>query len=525
MCKVCALAEQNCAIWQNLPANVDQLLHFVDNVLDCDCKARGNATKIFLHIGAGGAPSYSPLWPMFADSLQPEINGCNLTRHKWSVFGAEPIVSIAQDAERAYRMCPNVESASIETKAIDCDDNSSRAMHTLRTVLQNDTDSVSRPSLPEWSNYLSTFNKDRNALFGVSTDEATAQQMASERVTTSVSTLSLEHFMDQWKVPRIDAVRINTQGHDWQVLKQLDLQKQTQRPFCISCHVARLAPSDREHLFQYLRSAGFVWRIYGEDIVAVDSRIVWQYWEPKDANVSRSACLDLCEATVCRNGGACRLVRLTPQNLAFFVHEGLPAAVCNLRHIAQRADYIRARVVCAHGGAWIDSDTVIVRSLDPLWQRLCAERLELLGFNTSGIWQGNHLYNGFFMAPHRSRFMQAFFAKVLQQVASVERDSTLPERNWVLFGAECMSGVSYYQCMYPFIGMLNDSGDLLGRIDVEYEFDEFVDGSRFDHLLKDERIRIIPLFHTKNQMQDINADSLCTKEGTLAQFMRLALAK
>lgn len=515
-------------MWQTLPADLNQLLHFVDNVLDCDCDARRYSSKIFVHIGAGGASSHCPLWSLLAREPQTRSDS---KRYRWSVFGAEPIASLAAQTEQAYRSCANVDGASIAKEAIDVECGK-RAIYSLLSLLQESDARKDGPPLfsplPPWSNYLSTFYADQNALFGVSLDSEMAEKIASERQSTVVQTLSMQAFIDREKIERIDVLRINTQGHDWSVLQQLDLNAANRRPFCISCHVGRLQPADRENLYRYLRIAGFVWRLYGEDIVAVDSRIVWQYWESKSAQTSaRSTCLDLCEETVCRNGGACRLVRLTPHNLRLFVTEGLPTAIGNLTQIAQRADYIRARVVCAHGGAWLDSDTVVVRSLDPLWQRLCTERLELLGFNTSGIWQGNHLFNGFFMAPHHSRFMSAFFDQLLMQVASTERDASLPERNWVLFGAECMSTVSCAHCLYPSVALLNESGDLLGRTDVEYQFDEFVDGNRFDHLLKDERIRIIPLFHTKNKMHGISRDNLQCQDGnqsTLVKFMRLALS-
>lgn len=485
--------------WRRLPASLSELMSFVDNVTACDCKARGFAQKTMVHIGAGGSKKHNPLHELSkkAKSLP------------WSVIAFEPIEVFNEEIKRDYDGVGNLQivnfAVSNKTKT--------KSFFTISSEV------CEKNNLQDFFQYLSTFHRS-NALFGNSLDVETSLKVQKLRNCIETSCLDLIDAMSAVEFEQIDVLRINTQGHDWQVLKQLDLSERKTRPFCISSHVARLNRVDREELFSWLRCNGYSWRIYNNDIVAVDSHIVWQYWE-QNGNTKRSPCLDLCQQTVLRNCGNARVVCITPQNLTCFIEEGLPAPVWALKKIAQRADYIRVRAVAAHGGMWMDTDTILVRPLTPIWNRIDREPIDLVGFNTSEIWDGRNLCNGFFGAPKQSNFMRVFFEQIVQTLQCVEQDPSLPEADWVLFGARIMSKISFYQIFYPRIALLSESGQLLDCI--ENSFDQFVSENVFDHLLNDEKITIIPLFHTYNQMRNVSSETIKNPKSTLEKFLKKAL--
>jgi hypothetical protein len=72
------------------------------------------------------------------------------------------------------------------------------------------------------------------------------------------------------------------------------------------------------------------------------------------------------------------VVLVTPQTLAGYLPD-LPREILQIEEIAHKADMIRAMLVARHGGMWLDSDAIVLRDLNWIFDLL--EDYEFVGFN------------------------------------------------------------------------------------------------------------------------------------------------
>jgi SAM-dependent methyltransferase/predicted glycosyltransferase involved in capsule biosynthesis len=110
---------------------------------------------------------------------------------------------------------------------------------------------------------------------------------------------------------------------------------------------------------------------------------IWMYWEGECPEWIRR-----CQQTVFSHGSNVRL--LTVEEFRKLRDSDLDIDIERL-HVAQRADFIRAFLLARYGGLWLDSDCIVMRSLDPLLQAL--EGYEFLAHRerTAGLWANDLL--------------------------------------------------------------------------------------------------------------------------------------
>jgi hypothetical protein len=121
-------------------------------------------------------------------------------------------------------------------------------------------------------------------------------------------------------------------------------------------------------------------------------RIVWQYWENSDTYPNSIPYIDLCHETVDlhqTDGKGYKVIRLNDKNYHEYIDDINPF-IFNLKEsenqLAQKADYIRAKLLYKHGGIWLDSDAIVFRDLDMIFDKL--EHYEFYGYkiNSPCIW-------------------------------------------------------------------------------------------------------------------------------------------
>lgn len=95
---------------------------------------------------------------------------------------------------------------------------------------------------------------------------------------------------------------------------------------------------------------------------------------------------------------------ITPEN----IHEYIPALPeCFYRlQYAHQADYVRVQVLCERGGIWLDSDTIVMDSLDVLFDIMKTKEGFFIQQNNDGLW------NGVFGTRPRTRIMQYWKRKI-----------------------------------------------------------------------------------------------------------------
>ncbi len=113
------------------------------------------------------------------------------------------------------------------------------------------------------------------------------------------------------------------------------------------------------------------------------SRVVWQYWENSQKYPNGIPYIDLCQQSVelhQSDGKGYKLIRLNPRTITHYIklHPLLQNVSGDSVQLAQKADYIRARLLATYGGVWLDSDVVVLREMDSVFEKL--ERTEFYGF-------------------------------------------------------------------------------------------------------------------------------------------------
>ena len=103
-------------------------------------------------------------------------------------------------------------------------------------------------------------------------------------------------------------------------------------------------------------------------------RIVWQYWETRGR---KPAFVDGLHEIAVRNSG-CEVIQVSPETLPDYLPD-LPTDVLRIGELAHKADMIRSMLVARHGGMWLDSDAIVLRDLNPLFDLL--EQREFVCFN------------------------------------------------------------------------------------------------------------------------------------------------
>jgi len=112
-----------------------------------------------------------------------------------------------------------------------------------------------------------------------------------------------------------------------------------------------------------------------------DAPPLWLYWEcPPETTMPEY--IQLCWCTVALHcSHDLRVIGVTPDTLG----EHLPnidPCYKGLDSIAHRADYIRFNLLAEHGGIWLDSDTVVLRSLAPALDEIAETGFAAMGYRT-----------------------------------------------------------------------------------------------------------------------------------------------
>jgi hypothetical protein len=100
------------------------------------------------------------------------------------------------------------------------------------------------------------------------------------------------------------------------------------------------------------------------------------------------------------NGNGYKVHLITADNLLNYVPL-LPSCFKNLVP-AHQADYVRVQVICKYGGIWVDSDTLIMDSLDPLFHLIHTQK-ESKGFFM--LQDNNLIFNGVFGSQSNTPLM------------------------------------------------------------------------------------------------------------------------
>jgi FkbM family methyltransferase len=182
----------------------------------------------------------------------PLVEGFRTTR--WSGLLVEPVPHLYEMLVARYRDRPGVR---IERAAVSNYDGEA-ALYRLRTVPGES---------PEWFNQLATL--DREVLLK---HRSSIPEIDLLLVEERVPTVRLDTLLVRHGISRIDFLVIDTEGHDFEVLRTLDLARF--RPTLVMFEHQHLSEGDKQAAYALLETAGYDFR----ETVEGDA-IAWQKLE------------------------------------------------------------------------------------------------------------------------------------------------------------------------------------------------------------------------------------------------------
>lgn len=209
--------------------------------------------------------------------------------------------------------------------------------------------------------------------------------------------------------------------------------------------------------------------------------IIWLYWQNKPGKTMPTY-IRLCLDTIYKNcKDEFKIVLLNEKT----IYNYLPNLRKDLNklEIAQKADYIRIKLLYKYGGIWLDTDTIVMTSLLPVIQKL--ESYDFVGFGCTSIYCNNGYprpSNGFLAARKNS---------ILMKNVLIELDKKLDQKN---------SDYNYYdlgkKVIWKEINKLRKKNNY-----KYYHYGSEYDGTR----LKNKRwVRPTYYFNKTNELMDEN---------------------
>ena len=104
-------------------------------------------------------------------------------------------------------------------------------------------------------------------------------------------------------------------------------------------------------------------------------RIVWQYWENSPEYPNGIPYIELCHESVdlySSEGKGYKVIRLNKDTVKDYIdwNPYLDNMTGNSNQLAQKADYIRSKLLCKYGGIWLDSDAIVFNNLESVFDKL-----------------------------------------------------------------------------------------------------------------------------------------------------------
>jgi hypothetical protein len=110
-------------------------------------------------------------------------------------------------------------------------------------------------------------------------------------------------------------------------------------------------------------------------------RYVWTYWENKSNRIEPYAHIQLCFDTMYKHYGKYNFIILNPASIKQYL-PNVRSDLDNLM-IAQKVDYYRVALLEKYGGVWVDADTIVLKNLDKVFEKL-DNGYDFVGFGCTG---------------------------------------------------------------------------------------------------------------------------------------------
>lgn len=216
----------------------------------------------FLQIGAFDGKHYDELYEIIKDDT------------KFKGLLIEPLKNAFDELLKTYShrkdwLFENV--AITEKKEI-------RQIWTIPYELKND------PNLPEWAVGCSTLLRNSNSLFGKHCNREEFEALKKHTVIEFVQCDHLLSVLEKHNFFNIDIVQVDTEGYDWLIIKQLNLEEN--RPKIINFEFFNLTPEHYGEIITHLNMYDYSLYKFSNNIVSFQKEFVQELNSLKDEQIS-----------------------------------------------------------------------------------------------------------------------------------------------------------------------------------------------------------------------------------------------
>jgi len=184
----------------------------------------GRKNVLIVQIGSNDGCTTDPIYSLLQSNKS------------WKALLVEPVPDVFMRLKQNY---PDSNRFTLENVAIDESEGFSQ-FYSIDPAAKN-----AHPDLPIWFDQISSF--DRNHIhkhFGTTLDDFV--------ITLNIPTLSLMKLLERNHIKQIDILHIDTEGHDWIILRQLDLNRF--KPEVILFEHKHLTPTVKQEAVDFLDS-------------------------------------------------------------------------------------------------------------------------------------------------------------------------------------------------------------------------------------------------------------------------------
>ena len=205
----------------------------------------------YIQIGAMDGVRYDPMWPFLQKF--PEAIG------KADVFEPHPIHF--QRLSQNLANFPQIKCHNLAIGSPDC--NPEQTLYYVHPI------DIAMQGLPQWVEGISSFHLNKNALGGIGPHQTPEMHNLIKPYIRNrlVRAMPLKSAFDKFGIQGCDVLLTDTEGHDWEIVKQWDFQA-FGNPTVIYSEVICLLESEKKEFLSWLEQNGYDFEIQGQNVIA-----------------------------------------------------------------------------------------------------------------------------------------------------------------------------------------------------------------------------------------------------------------
>lgn len=217
--------------------------HNYDSLINLTFKNKKKLT--FVQIGAMDGKSFDPIYKY-------------IQKYKWKGILVEPLPDYFQELKANYLALS--ENLIFENFAIDVDERPKK-------IYRIDPIAIKEGLVPEWAKGVSSFYVNRNAIGGRLISEKEYSNLKKYIIEEIVDCISFNTLLKKNNFKKFDLLQIDTEGHDYQILRQVDLRLHT--PKMIVLEYYNLPDDEKLQCMNLLKDHSYYCYDLGKDLIGV----------------------------------------------------------------------------------------------------------------------------------------------------------------------------------------------------------------------------------------------------------------